>query len=240
MKSKRSKKQGPVPSRSRLPAVERRELLLKSARRVFGRQGLAGTTLKDIGTEAGVDPAIVYRHFDNKDDIFAAAVVEPLERAVSEWTQLAVGSTPYSMDGDIARGFLGDKVGQLVAVMADLAPLIGAMLTSEHGPKFYAEHLGAAVTRFAGAIEAGKVHWKHRDYDSQTVAYVILGASMIAGFEAAYGGKVLDAVSLGRKLQDLVLDGVRLRIEEAQAAANPQVGSAALNSYAGERGQRSR
>jgi TetR/AcrR family transcriptional regulator len=200
-----------VRARRRLPAAERRELLLAAARNVFGRQGLAATTLKDIGAEAGVDPAMVYRHFSSKDAIFDAAVAEPLEEAVAEWTHLASGSLTYSDEGEIAREFLGDKVGHLVRVMSKLTPLIGTMMASDRGADFYAQHVGPAIATFVNAIEAAKPHWKHSEYDSRSVAFAILGASMIAGMETAYGAGKIDFAELGHKLHNLVLDGIRLR-----------------------------
>ncbi len=47
-----------------------------AARRLFAEQGFERTTIRDIASEAGADPALVIRYFGSKDELFAA-VAEP-------------------------------------------------------------------------------------------------------------------------------------------------------------------
>jgi AcrR family transcriptional regulator len=56
----------------RIPAAERRALVLDAALRVFGRDGYAAARLDDIATEAGVTKPIVYRHFESKKALYLA------------------------------------------------------------------------------------------------------------------------------------------------------------------------
>jgi AcrR family transcriptional regulator len=49
--------------------------LLKSAQSLFGQRGFEGTTTRDIGDLAGVDPALIARYFGSKADLYIAAVV---------------------------------------------------------------------------------------------------------------------------------------------------------------------
>ena len=57
---------------TRIPAAERRALVLDAALRVFGRDGYAAARLDDIATEAGVTKPIVYRHFESKKALYLA------------------------------------------------------------------------------------------------------------------------------------------------------------------------
>ena len=50
----------------------RRALILEAARRVFGRDGLDGASLRAIALEAGYTPAALYFHFDSKEAIYGA------------------------------------------------------------------------------------------------------------------------------------------------------------------------
>jgi AcrR family transcriptional regulator len=58
--------------RRRLPVVERRELIVEAAGRLFGERGYAGTRLDDVAAAAGVTKPILYRHFDSKRDLYVA------------------------------------------------------------------------------------------------------------------------------------------------------------------------
>lgn len=41
-----------------------------AARRLFREKGYAGSSVRDIGAEAGVDPSLVIRHFGSKEQLF--------------------------------------------------------------------------------------------------------------------------------------------------------------------------
>jgi AcrR family transcriptional regulator len=56
----------------RLPGAERRELILRSAARLFGERGYTGTTLDEIAAESKVTKPILYRHFDSKKALYLA------------------------------------------------------------------------------------------------------------------------------------------------------------------------
>ena len=81
------------PAKRRLTADERRQQIVSSARKVFVAQGLGGARTRDIAAEAGVNEALLYRHFASKEELFEAAVVEPLQSAVAHLVQ-ASGAPP--------------------------------------------------------------------------------------------------------------------------------------------------
>jgi AcrR family transcriptional regulator len=75
-------------SRSR-DAAASKEALLQAARTLFGQQGFEGTTIREIGDEAGVDAALIARYFGSKADLYIAAVIaEDAEGAPSEYEGL--------------------------------------------------------------------------------------------------------------------------------------------------------
>jgi AcrR family transcriptional regulator len=46
-----------------------RRVILEAAERIVGTEGLRALTMRRIGTELGVDPTAVYRHFRNKEEL---------------------------------------------------------------------------------------------------------------------------------------------------------------------------
>ena len=51
--------------------------ILDAARALFADLGFERTTMRAVATRAGVDVALIYHHFDNKDDLLAAALTVP-------------------------------------------------------------------------------------------------------------------------------------------------------------------
>lgn len=69
----------PVPTRrKRLKAPERRATIVAAARDVFLDQGFSGARTRAIAERAEVTEAVLYRHFASKEEIFEAAVLQPL------------------------------------------------------------------------------------------------------------------------------------------------------------------
>lgn len=60
--------------------LDTRLSILKSARVVFGQEGLAAATMEQIANEAGVGVATVYRHFGDKERVIHAFIEEMVPR----------------------------------------------------------------------------------------------------------------------------------------------------------------
>jgi AcrR family transcriptional regulator len=56
----------------RMAGEERRLQILRVAVSLFSQKGFRGTTTKEIANLAGVSEAMVFRHFANKDELYAA------------------------------------------------------------------------------------------------------------------------------------------------------------------------
>ncbi|RAK52272.1 TetR/AcrR family transcriptional regulator [Phenylobacterium deserti] len=62
-----------TPARSRNAAATR-AAILKAACGRFSREGYDGASLRDLASDAGVDPALICRYFGSKEDLFAEAL----------------------------------------------------------------------------------------------------------------------------------------------------------------------
>jgi AcrR family transcriptional regulator len=62
-------------------ATRTKEAIAAAARRQFGDRGYAGTTVRSVAGEAGVDPALVMQFFGSKDGLFTASVRWPFDPA---------------------------------------------------------------------------------------------------------------------------------------------------------------
>jgi TetR/AcrR family transcriptional regulator len=67
----------------RLSFGEREERLLAAAGRLFSRLGYRGTTTRAIAKEAGINEALLFRHFPTKEALYETL----LHRTIEEWSQ---------------------------------------------------------------------------------------------------------------------------------------------------------
>jgi AcrR family transcriptional regulator len=63
---------------------ERRQALLRAARGVFARKGLAAAKIGDVAAEAEISHGLIYHYFPHKEALFAAVV----EETVQSWEAL--------------------------------------------------------------------------------------------------------------------------------------------------------
>jgi AcrR family transcriptional regulator len=101
--------------------------ILTAAREAFADTGLAGTTIRSVAREAGVDPALVYHYFGSKEGLLDAATAPPqrwLESVAKTWT------TPVSELGSaLLRLMLGAWADD------EIGPVLRAVLqTAAHDP----------------------------------------------------------------------------------------------------------
>ncbi|MEZ5375542.1 MAG: TetR/AcrR family transcriptional regulator [Acidimicrobiales bacterium] len=99
----------------RLPAPERRQQLLDTARMVFARSGFHETSMNDVAAEAGVTKPVLYQHFASKRDLFRAVlddvgrrlehdIIQSAAKAMTPREQVERGLSAYlqfvETDGD--------------------------------------------------------------------------------------------------------------------------------------------
>jgi AcrR family transcriptional regulator len=60
----------------RLPGPERRQSILESAQQLFAEKGYHGVSIDEIARAVDVSPAILYRHFNSKKEIYDTVLHE--------------------------------------------------------------------------------------------------------------------------------------------------------------------
>jgi AcrR family transcriptional regulator len=77
------------PSRSRVPAAERRAELVTAAVHEFARGGLHGTSVQSIAKRVGVAQPYVFALFGNKRELFVATLERSFERVADAFRRAA-------------------------------------------------------------------------------------------------------------------------------------------------------
>lgn len=70
---------------ARMRAKDRRRQLLEVAAGLFAVRGFRGTTTAELAKAAGITEPILYRHFDNKLDLFITLIEEVGREVIHGW-----------------------------------------------------------------------------------------------------------------------------------------------------------
>lgn len=77
---------------TRLPAEERRRIILDAAVTVFARMGYESAGTADIARAAGIGEPTIYRYFNNKREVYMEAVERASADILDEWERIASDS----------------------------------------------------------------------------------------------------------------------------------------------------
>jgi AcrR family transcriptional regulator len=74
-----------VPARGRRPlgSPDARRAVLDAGRELFAERGFERTTMRAVGARAGVDPALIYHYFGDKDGLLSAVIEVPADLAAA-------------------------------------------------------------------------------------------------------------------------------------------------------------
>ena len=96
-------------TKHRMPAAERREMVLEAAVVEFAARGLAGTSTEDVARRAGISQPYLFRLFPTKKALFLALVQRCYHRVEDTFITAAAGRT-----GDEALEAMGDAYERLL------------------------------------------------------------------------------------------------------------------------------
>ena len=110
----------PATVRKRVPAAERRRLLVDAADAVFAQRGYQGTGVEEIARRAGVTVPVLYDHFKSKADVYTELIDLHYRRLREIWFRHASSGQP------LVR-WLGDAVEEWFGYVGE-HPFAGRML----------------------------------------------------------------------------------------------------------------
>ncbi len=93
----------------RLSALDRRRQIIRTASALFARRGYRGTTTREIAERAGINEALLFRHFPSKEKLYWTIIDEQCgargrRHKINEI--LEAGGSDYEIFAAIAREFL--------------------------------------------------------------------------------------------------------------------------------------
>lgn len=156
--------------RERRSTAEVRSLLLAAAVELFSERGYAGATTREICERAGVSGTLLFRHFGGKQQLFRAAVLQPIDDFLADYTAGWLSTPPAEGDPD-------EMLRTFVTGLYDLARANRQFILAAAS-----EHLaGSARVALDGLEEMGKRTAETRGYVYDARVAVRAAVAMVIG-----------------------------------------------------------
>jgi len=203
-------------ARKRVSAEDRRQQILRVAMGLFARQGYRGTTTHQISQKAGINEAIIFRHFPRKEDLYWAVIERNCgssrTRGKHELAQrLLTIEDDQELFATIAQDWL-ERDRKDVAMSRLL--LFTALENHRLSHRFFRTRVARYYETLAQHIRRRIQEGGFRPIDPVLAARGFLGMVIyhIWVQELFGGGKYqkFDAKSVSRKLADIWLQGVTI------------------------------
>lgn len=190
---------------TRLTGDQRRVQLVAAARDVFLRHGLSGARTRTIAEHAGVSEALLYQHFASKQELFAEAILQPLEELTEtlaeQCEQLPGLAGPQRRDTSV------EIHSSLLRSMLAIAPLLGLALHSQaaSGRSFYNDEIQPLLDRAVRSVEAALRGWEHLDVNPATLVSMMFGTYYWVGLQAHFTEAHVDISGLATEVTNILV-----------------------------------
>lgn len=201
----RVEKVKPAEDRPRLTTEARREHILEAARSVFVQYGYSGSRTKAIAEASGVSEALVYSHFESKDRLFEAAVLEPLEKMVGGL--VAQAQRLPELTGVERREVSVQLHTAVLTSMREISPLLGVALFSEttFAQAFYRDQLKPLLDQIRSSIAASLQGWPHQSVDAGVITAMLLGTYNWIALESTLDASDVDVAHIANELTNVLV-----------------------------------
>lgn len=215
---------------SRMPASDRREQILAVAMKLFAERGFRGTTTRKIADRAGVNEAILFRHFRSKENLYWSILDCKCRR--SRWRQELEADLGGSADPKEAFAAFAEGILRRNTEDTTLTRLLFFSALNHHRltHRFFRTHVASYYEALAQRIRERIRAGEFRRVDPLLAARGFLGMVVYHFLiQELFGGRryqKLEARRVCRTLAEIWLEGMRAR--PARSARPRRVPVAAL------------
>jgi AcrR family transcriptional regulator len=190
--------------RAYLPASERRRRIICAAQEVFSRTSLQGARTRELAKAAQINQATLFEHFESKEHLFAAAVVQPLLEVMQGMRDRAQAlGEAASLEQMLALGQASSR--RHLESIVQIYPLLATALFSDPtlGKKLYCEQI-VPLLKARGEVMRGVVK---DGVDPELLALAAFGMFFAVAMDRAFRGKKDNLSTIAEQLTDMVAFG---------------------------------
>lgn len=191
----------------RLTGDARRTSIIQAARVVFTAQGYSGARVKAIADEANTHEAIIYKHFSSKQELFEAAIVDPIDYYIHNHEHISP-TLATEVTADDRRRLLKAAAIRYLKELYPILPLLSAALSRSENENsdFYSRRISPLIAYWA--------QWNRSSFppgtrgaqmDSEFLIKIAVGGGIFLIFDAIFVGNSPDFETLGANIADWIL-----------------------------------
>jgi TetR/AcrR family transcriptional regulator len=204
----------PRKRRQYLPADERRKRIIEAATQVFARTGLQGSRTRELARAAGINQATLFEHFKSKEDLFAAAVLQPLT-GLLEGARERYRVYESADSAESLFELLQEGMHKHLENMVEMYPLLIQALFADpdSGKKRYRDQIRPLIkarTELTRNVVRDSV-------DRELVELASFGMFFAIAMDRVMTGKTGDLATISRQLTELVVFGCARRVGSGTA-----------------------
>ena len=188
---------------------KRRREIIAGAQRVFVKSGLSGARTRELAKEAGVSEATLFSHFATKEDLFDAAVIEPLQHLLEEEVRIA-RSYVTAKDTETQRQISMRADQEFLSTMQQIFPLLVTALFAdrERGREFYKKHIGPLLKAFNDVQRQSYAGRRRKPLSPDIVAMMGVGAYFWVAMDQFFLERELDLEHTVATVTEIVSNGL--------------------------------
>jgi AcrR family transcriptional regulator len=198
----------PTARAKRIPGEKRRAQIIEAARELFIRYGYDGARTKEIAERAGTREGVLYRHFESKEQLFDAAVLEPLTDWVAS-ASMASAEIAAAADPDERAEALRRTNERLMEAIVQITPMLGAALfsSSERGQAFYRDHFYPLLEESFRQSERAMGPWSAPEFDARFLMLSGVGVYLAHALDVHFRGVAVDSAQTAARYVQLLSRG---------------------------------
>jgi len=194
-------------------AGERRNQLLDTALEIFSRKGFGGATTKEIAAAAGINEAVIFRHFPTKQALYEAVL--EYKRQISgfdDWMAELREKMVLDDDAAVFRA-IGSKIIRLYRndPTCQRLWLYAALEGHEEGLEYHRRMTRSIVELMQAYIERRQKQGALREYPPQAILGLVAGAAQHYGMMTGMFGYPVevDDELVSETFTRIILSGLR-------------------------------
>lgn len=149
-----------APATRRRPS-QLRALILEAGERVFASKRYADITAEEIAAAAGVTRSVLYRHFENKDELFREAVIAPFVDALGQYSKTWHAQAEQPWD---EMRLMRAMTGAFYDTFSAHRGAVLALASNDADPAIVSEVAAAIDDAFAEMFEIGEQEQRLRGW----------------------------------------------------------------------------
>ncbi len=193
----------------RVSAADRRLQITEAATKLFARQGFEGTTTRQIAERAGINEALIFRHFPTKEELYWAVIDEKI-RTGGGTKRLQERLQSGAADIEVFAG-LAEKMLRRDTTLTRLL-LFSALENHRLSQRFFRTYIAQYYEALAEHIRQGVQEGRLRRVDPMLAARGFLGMIFYHFMiQELFGGErfqPFDAAQVGSTMAEIFMQGM--------------------------------